>query len=69
MIARKRERETLDALHELVAWLRDQREERKAILTVTEGWLLYQRSSDLTRLRTIGEAGAKEPIPGPSRSV
>ena len=65
MIARKRERETLDALHELVAWLRNQREERKAVLTVTEGWLLYERSSDLTRLRTIGENGAKEPIPGP----
>jgi VWFA-related protein len=40
MLARKRERATLDALKELVYYLRDLREERKAIVTVSEGWLL-----------------------------
>ena len=41
LIARKRERATLEALEDLVRYLRTIREERKAILTVTEGWLLY----------------------------
>ncbi len=50
MIARKRERATLDALTELVNYLRDLREERKAIVTVTEGWLLYRPDSGLSEV-------------------
>ena len=48
MVARRRERMTLDSLSELVRWLRYQREERKAILTVSEGWAAVpaQRRSD-----------------------
>lgn len=65
MTARRRERSTLDALNEVVVWLRDQREERKAILTVSEGWALYRENRDLTRPRVIGPSGATEPIPGP----
>ena len=66
MKARRRERTTLDALHELVGWLRDQREERKAILTVSEGWLLFGENRDLTRLRIIDRAlKIYEPVPGP----
>lgn len=66
MTARRRERSSLDALYELVGWLRDQREERKAILTVSEGWALYRQNADLTRPRVIDRAsGATEPIPGP----
>ena len=59
MVARKRERETLDALKELVYYLRDVREERKAIVTVSEGWVLYRPNTNVTRLR------GNEPIPGP----
>jgi VWFA-related protein len=59
MLARKRERETLDALKELVYYLRDLREERKAIVTVSEGWVLYRPNTSVTRLR------GNEPIPGP----
>jgi VWFA-related protein len=59
MVARKRERETLDALKELVYYLRDVREERKAIVTVSEGWLLYRPNTNVTRLH------GNEPIPGP----
>jgi VWFA-related protein len=65
MVARRRERTTLDSLSELVRWLRDQREERKAILTISEGWLLFRRNNDLTRPRIIGPSGQTEPIPGP----
>ena len=64
MIARRRERTTLDALNELVQWLRNEREERKAVLTISEGWWLYQRNSDLTRPRDL-PGGRTEPIPGP----
>jgi VWFA-related protein len=59
LIRRKRERATLDALNELVHYLRDLRDERKAIVTVSEGWLLFRPSSSLTRLR------GNEQIPGP----
>jgi VWFA-related protein len=65
MIERMRERATLDSLNELVVYLRDLREGRKAILTVTEGWLLFGPDSKLTELRTNPLTGATEPIPGP----
>ena len=48
---RRRETLTLEALRELVMYLRGIREERKAILTVTEGWALYRPDSQITRLR------------------
>ncbi|MBI3401466.1 MAG: VWA domain-containing protein [Acidobacteria bacterium] len=47
MIARRREKHALDALDDLVTYLRGAREERKAILTITEGWLLYRPSQPL----------------------
>jgi VWFA-related protein len=47
MTARKRERATLEAIEDLVRYLRSIREERKAILTVTEGWLLYGENPSL----------------------
>ena len=59
MTRRKRERATLDSLRELVLYLRDVREERKAILTISEGWLLFRPDQALTVLRP-GEA-----VPGP----
>ena len=64
MIARKRERATLEALEDLVRYLRTVREERKAILTVTEGWLLYRENPGLTKLRKDPMTGETEPIPG-----
>jgi VWFA-related protein len=66
MTARRRERTTLDSLHELVLYLRNIREERKAILTVSEGWLLFRENQDLTRLRIIDPINKTlEPTPGP----
>ena len=64
LIARKRERATLEALEDLVRYLRTIREERKAILTVTEGWLLYGENPSLLRLRTDPVTGMQEAIPG-----
>src|SRR4029453_10277818 len=42
MKARRREKLTLNALKELVAYLDDMREERKAILTISDGWPLFK---------------------------
>jgi VWFA-related protein len=50
LIARKRERVTLEALQDLVRYLNGVREERKAVLTVTEGWALYKPDSGLEKL-------------------
>jgi VWFA-related protein len=49
MIERRRERQTLNALHDLVTYLRGVREERKAILTITDGWRLFRPNTALAR--------------------
>jgi VWFA-related protein len=64
LIGRKRERATLEALQDLVRYLRTIREERKAILTVTEGWLLYGQNQSLMNLRKDPMTGSQEQIPG-----
>jgi VWFA-related protein len=58
MIERRREKSTLDALQGLVRHLRGIREERKAILLVSEGWRLFKPDpsfmSASTRPPTLG---------------
>jgi VWFA-related protein len=49
MILRRREEQTFDALEELIAYLRDVREERKAVITVTNGWRVYGTNQSLAR--------------------
>jgi hypothetical protein len=49
MMARRRERQTLSALDDLVQSLRDAREERKAVLVLSDGWRLYRPSGALGR--------------------
>src|SRR4029079_14726892 len=49
MIDRRHEKRALDALHDLVVFLGGVREERKAILAVTNGWLLYRPNPSLAR--------------------
>ena len=51
LLLRRREVLTLEALRDLVVYLRDVREERKAILAVTEGWTLYRPDAEIMRLR------------------
>jgi VWFA-related protein len=65
MVSRRRERLTLDAVQDLVRHLRGVREERKAIITVSEGWLQYKENSALARpLKPSEDPRAKEVIPG-----
>jgi VWFA-related protein len=49
MIQRRREKQTLNALEDLVRYLRGVREERKAIITVTNGWQLFHQDPRLAR--------------------
>ncbi len=51
LTVRRREVLTLEALRDLVVYLRDLREERKGIIAVTEGWALYRPDPQITRLR------------------
>jgi VWFA-related protein len=64
MILRRRERATLDSLRDLVRYLGSVREERKAILTVTQGWVLYRPDATMTQLRVMDRFGNTEEIPG-----
>jgi len=47
LIERRREKMTLDALGDLIRYLRAAGEERKAILAITEGWRLFRPNWDL----------------------
>src|SRR5262249_12570954 len=49
MILRRREKQTLDALEDLVRFLGGVREERKAIIAITDGWRLYEPNAALAR--------------------
>src|SRR6185295_16576665 len=49
MILRRREEQTLDALEDLAVSLREVREERKAILLLSDGWRLFGPNPGLTR--------------------
>ena len=49
MKARRREKMTLDALEDLMVHLAGIREERKAVVAVSEGWRLYRRDDKLGR--------------------
>jgi VWFA-related protein len=72
MKQRRREKLTLDALEDLMVHLAGLREERKAILTVTEGWRLYTKNpalaeagDELTRVRP-GDVLGRPPVPRPT---
>ncbi len=49
MIERFREQETLEALDNLVDHLRDMRDERKAVLVISDGWRLFEPNPSLAR--------------------
>jgi VWFA-related protein len=61
MIARRRERMVIDALASLVVHLQNLREERKAILVVSEGWVLFKPDRTLA-VRRDGSVPGPPPI-------
>lgn len=62
MLARRREIVTYDALEDLVAHLDGLREERKAVITITEGWL---QSGPSQRLARVVDSTGTPPLPDP----
>jgi VWFA-related protein len=50
MIRRRREKRTLDALNDLVRFLRGAREERTAVIVVSSGWRLFTPDPNLERV-------------------
>ena len=63
MALRADERATLEALRELVDHLRVVRDERKAILTITEGWQLYRPTDALVKVAGDPNTGRTELVP------
>jgi VWFA-related protein len=61
MVERRREKMSLDALADLVHHLGGVREERKAVLTVSEGWRMYGPSRALAQ-REIKENVRTDPV-------
>ncbi len=62
MIQRRRERITIEALQALTVHLGGIREERKAVLAVSEGWILYPRGSITGGPASVGtQAGGINP--------
>src|SRR4030095_16092492 len=59
MKARRREKLTLDALDDLIVHLNGIREERKAVLAVTEGWVIYRSDSKLARALEKDDPGIR----------
>jgi len=58
LIARRREKLTLDAIEDLLVHLSGLRDERKAVVTVTDGWVLFRENPKLA---------APNPQVGPAR--
>ena len=52
MILRRREKKVIDALTDLTIHLRGVREERKAVIAITGGWVLFRESRVLTQGQT-----------------
>ncbi len=64
MILRRREQQTFDALEDLVVGIRALREERKAVLAITDGWLVYRPNANLTRPLQDGQGNPTVQPPG-----
>jgi VWFA-related protein len=64
MAIRRRERMVLDSLHDLVRHMAAVREGRTAVITVTDGWVLYKPDPSLTVLRKDDRGENADPIPG-----
>lgn len=64
MIERRRERLVLDSLRDLIRHMGAIREGRTAVITVSDGWKLFQPDQSMTLLRTDSYGRQADPIPG-----
>jgi VWFA-related protein len=63
MIERRRERMVMDSLQDLIRHMGALRDGRTAVITVSDGWKLFQPDRSMTVLRK-GPNGSQDPIPG-----
>ncbi|RPI51259.1 MAG: VWA domain-containing protein, partial [Acidobacteria bacterium] len=69
MIARRRETLVLDAVDDLVQFLRGLREERKAVITISDGWQLYGPNLNLLKALQYRNGGqVYVPVPGAGKN-
>jgi len=64
MTARRRERMVLDSLHDLTRHMEAIRDGRTAVVTVSDGWVLYRPDPSLTIPRTTPDGKNVDPLPG-----
>jgi VWFA-related protein len=64
MIERRRERMVLDSLQDLIRHMGAIREGRTAVITVSDGWKLFQPDPSMTKLRKNPVTQMEDPIPG-----
>ena len=64
MIDRRRERIVMDSLEDLVRHMAAIREGRTAVITVSDGWVLFGPNESLTTVRSGPRGGNADPIPG-----
>jgi VWFA-related protein len=64
MIERRRERMVLDSLQDLIRHMGAIREGRTAVITVSDGWKLFQPDSSMTTIRKNPTTRMEDPIPG-----
>ena len=64
MAARRKERVVLESLHDLVRYMHGIREGRTAVITVTDGWLLYRPDLSLLAIRKDDLGKNADPLPG-----
>lgn len=64
MIERRRERIVLDSLQDLIRHMGAIREGRTAVITVSDGWKLFQPDPSMTTIRKNPTTRMEDPIPG-----
>jgi VWFA-related protein len=64
MSRRRKERVVLESLHDLVHRMGAMREGRTAVITITDGWLLYGPDLSLTKHRRDNKGNDADPLPG-----
>ncbi len=69
MIARHREVQVLDAVRDLVGYLGELRDERKAVIAITDGWALYKPNRTLAKQIVAPKIDDQTPTPPPAWPV
>jgi VWFA-related protein len=64
MIERRRERMVLDSLKDLIGHMGALRDGRTAVITVSDGWKLFQPDPTMTKIRKDPRGYDADPIPG-----